>query len=54
METFLILIGIAACTVLIMLAAVKTIEAIWFFQRFRDDTAKKLDRIQEALNSRKP
>ena len=54
MQTFFTIAGFAACTAVAMLAIFKAIDAVWFFQEFRKEMTKTLDRIEETLRNRKP
>jgi hypothetical protein len=54
MEAFLILIGLTACFAIAVFGVIKFIEAVWFFQEFRKEVTKSLDRIQETLRNHKP
>ena len=54
MQTFFTLIGLAACTAAATLAVIKFIETVWFFQEFRKDITKTLERIEERLRNIKP
>ena len=54
MESLLTLIGFGAVVALLMLAVVKTIETVWFFQGFRKEVEASLKRIEETLNKRNP
>ena len=53
MQTFLIIIGFFACTAAATLAVIKAIETVWFFQEFRKEVTKTLDRIEERLRNTK-
>lgn len=54
MQTFFIIIGFAACIAVAMLAVIKAIETVWFFQEFRKDLTKAINRIEERLSKNKP
>jgi hypothetical protein len=51
MQTFLTIIGFAACVGGFTFAITKAIEAVWFFQEFRKDITKTLERIEERLRN---
>lgn len=53
MQTFLTLIGFTACIAAAAFAIIKVVEAVWFFQEFRKEATKTLDRIEEHLRKLK-
>jgi hypothetical protein len=54
MQTFLVIIGFAACSAAAALAVIKAIETVWFFQEFRKEATKSLAKIEEHLRNIKP
>lgn len=52
MQTFLIFMGFLGCTIAAVIAVTKAIETVWFFQEFRKEVTKSLDRIQETLRNK--
>lgn len=54
MPTFLTFIGFAACVVAASFAVAKVIDAVFFFQTFRDEITKSLADIEKNLRNLKP
>jgi hypothetical protein len=54
MEHFLILVGLIGCIITGGIVVFKFLDAVSFFQEFRNKTERTLARIEETLRNQKP